>query len=68
MKKLLVLIVVVLLGLSFLYGCGKKDVKEDTTKVPVEVQEAEQADSTALDSAALDTVDVETTDPEAETQ
>lgn len=42
--------------MALAFGCGKKETKE-TDKVPVEVKEAEQMDSTRMDSAAMETME-----------
>ncbi|UCG62403.1 MAG: hypothetical protein JSV52_03710 [Candidatus Zixiibacteriota bacterium] len=59
MKKLIVLLVIVSLVLAMAYGCGKKEA-EETDKLPVEVKQAEQMDSTRMDSAAMDTATADT--------
>ncbi len=51
MKKLLIVLMILLVSLCFIFGCGKKESQEETDKVPVEVKQAEMADSTAMDSA-----------------
>lgn len=50
MRKMLAFTMALLVALCFIYGCGKKETKEDD-KVPVETKQAEMADSTAMDSA-----------------
>ena len=50
MKKVLLFSLIMLLVLSFIYGCGKEEPATD--KVPADVQEAEMMDTTAMDSAA----------------
>ncbi|MEW6411571.1 MAG: hypothetical protein AB1483_03755 [Candidatus Zixiibacteriota bacterium] len=54
MKKVVILLMIVALVLAFTIGCGQKEA-EQTDKVPAEVQQAEQMDSTRMDSAAVDT-------------
>jgi len=53
MRKFLVLTAILLMALSFIYGCGKKESQEEN-KMPAEVKKAEMADSTAMDSATWD--------------
>lgn len=53
MRKMLVITMALLMGLCFIYGCGKKETKEED-KVPAETKQAEMADSTAMDSASWD--------------
>ena len=52
MKRVILLLMVALLVLAMIYGCGKKEAESD--KVPVEVKEAEAMDTTKLDSAAME--------------
>jgi hypothetical protein len=49
-----VLLLSALFIMALALGCGEKAEKE-TEKVPVEVKEAEQADTTRLDAAESDT-------------
>ena len=60
MGKMLVMVLGLLVCLCFIYGCGKKDVQQETDKVPAEVKKAEMADSTAMDSAMWDSTAVDT--------
>ncbi len=60
MRKLLAVVLALLMCFCFIYGCGKKDVQQETDKVPVEVKQAEMADSTAMDSAMWDSTAVDT--------
>jgi len=65
MRKFLVLTVILVMALSFIYGCGKKEGQQEDDKVPAEVKKAEMADTTAMDSATWeaeeeDTMPVET--------
>ncbi|MCK4372072.1 MAG: hypothetical protein KAW61_02945 [candidate division Zixibacteria bacterium] len=60
MRKMLIVVLILLVSLCFIYGCGKKDVQQETDKVPVEVKQAEMADSTAMDSAIWDSTAVDT--------
>ena len=53
MKKFLVIIMVMLFAVMLVAGCGQKQ-EEDAGKVPADVKQAEQMDSTRLDSAMLD--------------
>jgi PBP1b-binding outer membrane lipoprotein LpoB len=60
MRKMLAVTMALLVALCFIYGCGKKETKEDD-KVPAETKQAEMADTTAMDSAtweegAMDTM------------
>jgi hypothetical protein len=57
---MLIVVLILLVSLCFIYGCGKKDVQQETDKVPVEVKQAEMADSTAMDSAIWDSTAVDT--------
>lgn len=54
MKKLIVVLLVVILGLSMMYGCGKKEAEPEADTAPADVQETEMVDSTVVDSAALE--------------
>lgn len=56
LKKLFVLSLSALFIMALALGCGEKAEKE-TEKVPVEVKEAEQADSTRMDAAEADTTE-----------
>ncbi len=60
MRKLLAVVLALLVCFCFIYGCGKKDVQQETDKVPIEVKQAEMADSTAMDSAIWDSTAVDT--------
>ena len=59
MRKMLAVTMALLVALCFIYGCGKKETKEDD-KVPVETKKAEMADSTAMDSAAWEEGEMDT--------
>lgn len=65
MKKLIVLLVILSLMLAMVVGCGQKEA-EDADKVPVEVKQAEQMDSTRMDSAAVDSMVPDTTEVPAD--
>ena len=54
MKKLIVLLLVVILGLALMYGCGKQEAEPEADTAPAEVQETEMVDSTVVDSAAME--------------
>ncbi|GEM_PF-4675666 len=54
MKKLIVVLLVVILGLPMMYGCGKKEAEPEADTAPVDVQETEMVDTTVVDSAALE--------------
>jgi len=56
MKKVFTLGLMVLFALALVAGCGQK-AEQEADKVPVEVKDAEMADSTRLDSMATDMVD-----------
>lgn len=56
MKRFFILLMVSVFVMALAFGCGKKETKE-TDKVPVEVKEAEQMDSTRMDSAAMETME-----------
>ena len=60
MRKLLAVALALLVCFCFIYGCGKKDVQQETDKVPIEVKQAEMADSTSMDSAICDSTAVDT--------
>lgn len=58
MKKFLVVMFVLALGLSLMVlGCGEKEA--DTDKVSEEVKTAELADTTALDEVVIDSAMVD---------
>ncbi len=54
MKKLIILVLVVILGLSMMYGCGEEEATPEADTAPDKVQEAEVVDSTVVDSAAME--------------
>lgn len=54
MRKMLAVMMVLLVALCFIYGCGKKDTQEGADKVPADTKKAEMADTTAMDSATWD--------------
>jgi len=58
-RKVLILLTILALLLAFAIGCGKKEA-EETEKVPEEVKQAEQMDSTRMDSAMMDTAAMDT--------
>lgn len=62
MKKLLVLLVIFLFGLSFIYGCGKKEVPEDTGQTTSESQQAVETDSVSPEATATDTTVTDSTE------
>jgi len=60
MRKVIILLTILALLLAFAIGCGKKEA-EETDKVPTEVKQAEQMDSTRMDSAMMDSAAMDTT-------
>ena len=56
MKKVFTLGLMVLFALALVAGCGQQ-AEQEADKVPVEVKDAEMADSTRLDSMATDMAD-----------
>ena len=60
MKKFIIVLVILSLILAMVIGCGQKEAEED--KVPVEVKQAEQMDSTRMDSATVDSMAMDTTE------
>ncbi len=59
MKRLTLLGLMALFVLALTVSCGKKE-SEESDKVPLEVKQAEQMDSTRLDSAVTDTLMLKT--------
>ena len=54
MKRLLITMVIAMVALTMVWGCGQK--ADDTGKTPPDVKEAESIDTTRMDSA-MQTVD-----------
>ena len=52
MKKLLITMVIALVALSLVWGCGQK--ADNTGKTPPDVKKAEAIDTTSMDSATPD--------------
>ena len=59
MKRILLLLMIALLAIAMIYGCGKKEA-DSPDKVPVEVKEAETMDTTRMDSAVMDSAALDT--------
>ena len=49
MKKVLILMLVAIVAMAMVWGCGQK--ADDAGKTPADVKEAESIDTTRLDSA-----------------
>lgn len=71
MKRMLILMLVALVALAMVWGCGEK--ADDAGKTPADVKEAEAVDSTRMDSAvhdmeAMDSTAVDSTAVDSATQ